>query len=154
MTAHHRRARRRLDALAVAGDGPGPLHPQVVAAAVDRLAADDAVLLPDVGADGIVHFGTDLDNPDFAAVARAVGVHGVRVERPGELDDALREAFAHPGPALVDVLTHRQELALPPAITFHQARGLTLWATRSVLSGDGSAVVEVTRTNLRQLAAE
>jgi pyruvate dehydrogenase (quinone) len=105
-------------------------------------------------ADGIVNFGTDLDNPDFAAVARAVGVYGVRVERPGELDDALREAFAHPGPALVDVVTHRQELALPPTITLHQARSFTLWATRSVLSGDGSAVVEVTRTNLRQLAAE
>ena len=48
---------------------------------------------------GIVNFGTDLDNPDFAAVARAVGLYGVRVERPEELDDALRAAFAHDGPA-------------------------------------------------------
>ena len=49
-------------------------------------------------ADGIVNFGTDLDNPDFAEVASAVGLHGIRVERPAELDAALREAFAHPGP--------------------------------------------------------
>ncbi len=105
-------------------------------------------------ADGIVNFGTALDNPDFAAVARAVGLHGVRVERPGELDDALREAFTHPGPALVDVVTHRQELALPPTITLHQAKGFTLWATRSLLDGDGSTVVEVTKTNLRQLTTE
>ena len=105
-------------------------------------------------ADGIVDFGTDLDNPDFAAVARAVGLYGVRVERPGELYDALRAAFAHPGPAVVDVVTARQELALPPKITFDQARGFTLWATRSVLSGDGGTVLEVAKTNLRQLALE
>jgi pyruvate dehydrogenase (quinone) len=55
---------------------------------------------------------------------------------------------------VVDVVTARQELALPPKISFAQARGFTLWATRSVLSGDGSAVLEVARTNLRQLAIE
>ena len=105
-------------------------------------------------ADGIVNFGTDLDNPDFAEIARAVGLLGARVEHPGELDDALRAAFAHPGPAVVDVVTARQELALPPKITFEQARGFTLWATRSVLSGDGNAVLDVAKTNLRQLALE
>jgi len=105
-------------------------------------------------ADGIVNFGTDLDNPDFAEVARAVGLHGERVDRPDQLDDALRAAFAHPGPAVVDVVTARQELALPPKISFAQASGFTLWATRSVLSGDGSTVLEVAKTNLRQLALE
>jgi pyruvate dehydrogenase (quinone) len=105
-------------------------------------------------ADGIVNYGTDLDNPDFAEIARAVGLFGVRVEHPGQLDDALRAAFAHPGPAVVDVVTARQELALPPKISFEEARGFTLWATRSVLSGDGNAVLEVAKTNLRQLALE
>ena len=51
-------------------------------------------------------------------------------------------------------MTARQELALPPKISFEEARGLTLWATRSVLSGDGNAVLEVAKTNLRQLALE
>jgi pyruvate dehydrogenase (quinone) len=105
-------------------------------------------------ADGIVNYGTDLDNPDFAAVARAVGIHGVRVEEPAELDSALRDAFTHPGPALVDVRTLRHEVAIPPRIALHQAAGFTLWATRSILNGDASAVVEVARTNLRQLARE
>jgi pyruvate dehydrogenase (quinone) len=105
-------------------------------------------------ADGIVNFGTDLDNPNFAEVARAIGLHGVRVEKPDQLDDALRAAFAHPGPALVDVVIERQELAVPPKITYDQARGFTLWATRSVLSGDGATVLEVARANLRQLALE
>ena len=244
MLAHYRRTRRRLDALAVSGSARGPLHPQVVTAAIDRLGAEDAVFLPDVGtptlwaarylrmngkrrligsfshgtmanalpqaigvqathpdrqvvalsgdgglamlmgelltlrqqrlpvkvvvlnngalsfvelemkADGIANYGTDLDNPDFAEVARAVGLYGVRVEHPGELEDALRAAFAHPGPAVVDVVTARQELAPPPKISFEQARGFTLWATRSVLDGDGATLLEVAKTNLRQLANE
>ena len=50
---------------------------------------------------GIVTYGTDLDNPDFAAIARAVGLFGARVDKAGEFDDALRAAFGHDGPALV-----------------------------------------------------
>ena len=105
-------------------------------------------------ADGIVNYGTDLDNPSFAEVARAVGLHGARVEDPGELDDALRAAFAHDGPAVIEVMTVRQELSIPPKITVEQATGFTLWTTRSVLSGRGDEVLEVARTNLRELALE
>jgi pyruvate dehydrogenase (quinone) len=105
-------------------------------------------------ADGIVNFGTDLDNPNFAEVARAAGLHGVRVERHDQLDDALRTALAHDGPAVIEVMTARQELAMPPAITAAQVGGFTLWATRSVLSGRGDQVIEVARTNLRELSLE
>ena len=105
-------------------------------------------------ADGIVNYGTDLDNPNFAEVARAAGLYGARVERPAELEEVLRTAFAHPGPAVVDVLTLRQELAIPPKITLAEAKGFSLWVTRSILSGNGDEVLEVARTNLRRLAME
>jgi pyruvate dehydrogenase (quinone) len=105
-------------------------------------------------ANGIVTYGTDLDNPDFAELARAIGLHAVRVEHPSELDEALSAAFAHEGPSLVDVPISRQELALPPGITAGQAKGFALWATRSVLSGAGNELLEVAATNLRQLALE
>ncbi len=103
---------------------------------------------------GIVSFGTDLVDPDFTGIARAAGLFGARVEKASELDDALREAFAYDGPALVDVRTARQELALPPKLTYGQIKGFTLYATRTVLSGEGSELVELTRTNLRDLEAE
>ena len=103
---------------------------------------------------GLVNFGTDLANPDFAAVARAIGLHGVRIERPADLEDGLRAALAHDGPAVVDVVTARQELSMPPRITARQAGGFALWAGRSVLSGSGDQVIELARTNLRQLEAE
>jgi pyruvate dehydrogenase (quinone) len=105
-------------------------------------------------ADGIVNFGTDLDNPSFAEVARAIGLYGVRVERPGELDGGLRDAFTHDGPAVVEVMTVRHELAIPPSVTIDQATGFTLWATRSILSGAGNDVMEVARSNLREVEAE
>jgi pyruvate dehydrogenase (quinone) len=244
MRAHYARARKRLDALA-RGDGDGaPLHPQTVAAAIDRHASDDAVFLPDVGspvvwaaryltmngrrrlvgsfnhgtmanalpqaigvqasqpgrqvvtlsgdgglammfgelltlrqlalsvkvvvfnngslafvdlemkAAGIVNYATDLDNPNFADVARAIGLHGVRVERPDELDGALRDAFAHDGPAVIDILTDRQELSMPPKLNFEQIKGFTLYATRTILSGRADEIVELAKTNLRDLGRE
>jgi pyruvate dehydrogenase (quinone) len=244
MTAHYRRARARLDRLAAERRGRSPLHPQSVATAIDRLAADDAVFTADVGtpciwaarylrmngrrrlvgsfshgsmanalpqaigvqasqpgrqvvtlsgdggiamllgelitlrqqrlpvkvvvfnngalsfvelemkAGGIVTYGTDLDNPDFAGIARAAGLFGVRVDQAGELEDALKEAFGHDGAALVDVRTARQELSLPPKLTYGQIKGFTLWATRTVLSGAGDELVELAKTNLRELEVE
>lgn len=106
------------------------------------------------GVAGIVTFGTDLDNPDFAAMARAAGLFGVRVEVAGQLEDALREAFGHDGPALVEVATARQELSLPPHLTYGQIKGFTLYATRTILSGAGSELIELARTNLRELEIE
>jgi len=244
MTKHYRRARARLDRLARPGRGGAPLHPQHVAATIDKLAAPDAIFTADVGtpciwaaryltmngtrrligsfthgtmanalphaigaqaahpgrqvialsgdgglamllgelltvrqmhlpvkivvfsngtlsfvelemkAAGIPAYATSLDNPDFAAIARAAGLAGVRVEKASELDDALRAAFDYDGPALVDVATARQELSLPPKLTYGQIKGFTLYATRTILSGEGSELVELTKTNLRQLNTE
>jgi pyruvate dehydrogenase (quinone) len=244
MTKHYRRARARLDRLAKPGRDGGPLHPQYIAATIDKLAAADAVFTADVGtpciwtaryvhmngtrrligsfnhgsmanalshaigaqashpgrqvialagdgglamllgelltlrqqqlpvkivvfnngalsfvelemkAAGIPTFGTDLADPDFTGIARAAGLFGVRVEKASELEDALRAAFDHDGPALVDVRTARQELALPPKLAYGQIKGFTLYATRTVLSGEGSELVELAKTNLRDLEVE
>ncbi|MGN6219608.1 MAG: ubiquinone-dependent pyruvate dehydrogenase [Microbacterium sp.] len=97
---------------------------------------------------GIVNFGTKLDNPDFAAVATAMGMTGIRVERGDELEPALRRALQEPGPVLVDVVVARQELSIPPAITAAQAKGFTLWALRTVLSGRGDELIDLADTNV------
>ena len=244
MTAHYHRSRARLDKLARDRRNDSPLHPQFVAATIDRLAAPDAVFTADVGtpciwaarylhmngtrrligsfnhgsmanalphaigaqasqpgrqvvamsgdgglamllgelitlrqlqlpvkvvvfnngalsfvelemkAAGIVTYGTDLDNPDFAGIARASGLLGIRVDKAGELEGALRQAFGHDGPALVEVRTARHELSLPPKLTYGQIKGFTLYATRTILSGGGAELVELTKTNLRELEAE
>jgi pyruvate dehydrogenase (quinone) len=101
---------------------------------------------------GYVNYGTELENPDFAAVARAVGMHGQRVERPDDLEAALRAAFDHDGPALVEVMVARQELSMPPTITFEQVKGFTLYATRTILSGRGDELIDLASTNIRRRA--
>jgi len=97
---------------------------------------------------GIVNFGTELVNPDFGAVARAMGLFGRRVEHPAELEQALSEAFAHDGPAVIDVVTARQELSIPPAITAEQAKGFSLYAIRTILAGRADELLDLVSTNV------
>jgi pyruvate dehydrogenase (quinone) len=97
---------------------------------------------------GFVNFGTQLDNPNFADVANAMGIHGQRVEQPDDLEGALRTAFDHDGPALVDVVTAQQELSIPPAISAEQVRGFTLYAIRTIMSGRGDELVDLADTNV------
>ncbi|MBP6683979.1 MAG: ubiquinone-dependent pyruvate dehydrogenase [Leucobacter sp.] len=97
---------------------------------------------------GIVNYGTGLDNPNFADVANAMGIHGQRVDEPDDLEAALATAFAHDGPALVDVTTARQELSIPPTISAAQVKGFTLFALRTILSGRGEELVDLAETNV------
>jgi thiamine pyrophosphate-dependent acetolactate synthase large subunit-like protein len=97
---------------------------------------------------GYLPTGVALDNPDFAALARAAGIHGVRVTDAGDLEGAVREAFAHPGPALIDVVTNRQELSMPPKLKLEQLKGFSLWALRTVMNGRGDELVDLARSNL------
>jgi pyruvate dehydrogenase (quinone) len=97
---------------------------------------------------GIVNFGTDLHNPSFAAVAQAMGMFGRRVEQPADLEQALTDAFAYHGPAVIDVVTARQELSIPPAITLEQAKGFSLYAIRTILAGRADELLDLVTTNV------
>ncbi|HMF64018.1 MAG TPA: ubiquinone-dependent pyruvate dehydrogenase [Edaphobacter sp.] len=99
---------------------------------------------------GIVNYGTELDNPSFAELAKAVGMHAVRVVYPNDLEPALRTAFTTPGPALVEVMVNRQELSMPPTITFEQMKGFSLWMAKNVLSGRGDEIIDLAKTNVIQ----
>jgi pyruvate dehydrogenase (quinone) len=99
-------------------------------------------------ATGFLDFGVALNNPDFAAIAKAAGVLAHRVEDPAELVDATGEVLAHDGPALLDVVTARQELVMPPKTEFAQAVGFNLWLMKAVMTGRGDEVVDLARTNL------
>ena len=99
-------------------------------------------------ASGFVETGVDLQNPDFAAMARAMGIHAVRVEDPVDLPKAIRDVLAHKGPAVLDVVTATQELSMPPTITVEQIKGFSLWVLRAVMSGRGDEVLDLAKTNL------
>jgi len=99
-------------------------------------------------ANGFLDTGCELKNPNFAAMAEAMGVKGIRVEQPQQLRAALSEAFAHEGPVLVDVVSARQELAMPPKTTLNEAAHFGMFMIKAVLDGRGSQLMDLARTNL------
>ena len=99
---------------------------------------------------GILGDGTELVNPDFARLAEAVGIKGIRVDHPGGLKESLRAAFEHPGPVVVDVKVNRQELSMPPTITLDQAVGFNLYAIKAIISGRGDEILDMATSNMRQ----
>ncbi|MEX5508921.1 ubiquinone-dependent pyruvate dehydrogenase [Pseudomonas paralactis] len=96
---------------------------------------------------GYLDTGTELKNPDFAAMSNAMGILGIRVEQSEDLEPALRRALAHDGPVLMDVVTATQELVMPPSIKLEQAKGFSLYMLKAVMSGRGDEVIELARTN-------
>jgi pyruvate dehydrogenase (quinone) len=97
---------------------------------------------------GILDFGTEFKNPNFAAMAESVGIRGIRLEDAADVELGLRNAFAHNGPVLVDAVVNRQELAIPPKVTAEMAKGFTLYMLKAVMNGRTDEVVELARTNL------
>ena len=77
-----------------------------------------------------------------------VGVRGIRLEDPGDVEAGVAAALAHDGPVLVDAVVNRTELAMPPAVTTEMAKGFTLYMVKAVMSGRGDELIDLARTNL------
>lgn len=97
---------------------------------------------------GIVDFGTDLRNPNFAKIAEAAGLLGLSAETPDQVQPMISQALRHDGPAVVEVVVSRQELSMPPTITLEQAKGFSLFMMRAVLSGRGDEIIDLAEVNL------
>ncbi|MGW3846692.1 pyruvate dehydrogenase [Streptomyces fagopyri] len=100
---------------------------------------------------GLPSYGTTNKNPDFAAVARACGAYGIRVEKPRQLAGALKEAFKHNGPALVDIVTDPNALSIPPKISADMVTGFALSASKIVLDGGVGRMLQMARSNIRNV---
>jgi pyruvate dehydrogenase (quinone) len=97
---------------------------------------------------GFLDFGTGFKNPNFAAVAEAAGVRGIRIEDPGDVEAGIAAALAHDGPVLVDAVVNRLELAMPPSVTLEMAKGFSLFMVKAVMSGEVGEIIDLARTNL------
>jgi pyruvate dehydrogenase (quinone) len=96
---------------------------------------------------GIPPFGTELKNPNFAKMAEAIGIMGIRVENSEEVPAAIEKALAHDGPVVIDVLTNPTELTMPPQINITEAKGFSIYMLRQTLLGDGKEVFDTLTTN-------
>jgi pyruvate dehydrogenase (quinone) len=97
---------------------------------------------------GFPPVGTELKNPNFAAMAEAAGVRGIRLEDPNDVEDGIRAALAHNGPVLVDAVVNRTELVMPPSVTLEMAKGFTLYMVKTVMNGRGDELVDLATSNL------
>jgi len=99
-------------------------------------------------ATGFLDTNVELKNPNFAEMARAMGIKGIRVEAPQDLHAAVQEVLQHDGPALLDVVTARQELVMPPTTTFDEAHAFGMFMLKAVLDGRGGELIDLARVNL------
>lgn len=101
---------------------------------------------------GLIPYGTDFQNPDFSKVAEAMGANGIRVEDPGDLRTAVRNALRHTGgPTVLDVVVDKYALALPEHVPMDAATGFTLSMAKQALSGDFESVRRTATHNIRLL---
>jgi pyruvate dehydrogenase (quinone) len=101
--------------------------------------------------DGIPDFETDHEPTDFAAIAAGVGIPSMRVEDPADVRSTLQEGLARPGPVLMEFVTDANALSIPPAITGEQIRGFATSATKQVLGGGVGKMIDLARSNLRNI---
>ena len=99
-------------------------------------------------AGGFLDFATSLKNPDFAKIAEAAGILGLHAETPEQVEPAIARALKHDGPALVEVVVSRQELSMPPTISYEHAKGFGLFMLRAVLNGRGDEIIDLAKVNL------
>jgi pyruvate dehydrogenase (quinone) len=97
---------------------------------------------------GLLDFGTEFKNPNFAALAEAVGIRGIRLEDAADVEPGIAAALAHDGPVLVDAVVNRQELAMPPKVTLEMAKGFTLYMVKAVMNGRADEVIDLAVSNL------
>jgi pyruvate dehydrogenase (quinone) len=97
---------------------------------------------------GFLDTGTDFKNPNFAAMAEAVGVRGIRLERPEDVETGLAAALAHKGPVLIDAVVNRMELAMPPRVNAEMAKGFSMYMLKAVLDGRATDLIELVRSNV------
>jgi pyruvate dehydrogenase (quinone) len=97
---------------------------------------------------GILDFGTDLHNPDFAKMAEAAGILGLRAETADQVRPMIEQALSHDGPALIEAIVSRQELSMPPTITVDQIKGFSLFMIKAVLDGRGDEIIDLAKINL------
>src|ERR1700716_947968 len=97
---------------------------------------------------GFLDFGTEFKNPNFAAMAEACGVRGIRLEDPADVEEGIAAALAHDGPVLIDAVVSRTVLPVPPAITVEMAKGVTVYMVKAVFNGRGDDLVDLAKSNL------
>ncbi|WP_212000943.1 thiamine pyrophosphate-dependent enzyme [Chitinophaga sp. HK235] len=100
---------------------------------------------------GLPDWQTDMINPDFAAVAAAMGFTTFTIREPDETESTLVKACKASGPVLVNIFTNPSSLAMPPKIEFEQMKGYALWMGKLILGGRFDDVLDAVKSNYKHI---
>ncbi len=100
---------------------------------------------------GLPDWQTDMHNPDFALVAQAMGIKGIKVTDPDKVQQTLKESLLHNGPVLLDIMTDPNALAMPPKIEFGQVKGMALSMSKLMLNGEMGEVWDTIKSNYKHI---
>lgn len=100
---------------------------------------------------GLPDYQTDMYNPDFAAVARAMGMDAFDVSNPNDVEKTIEEALAIDGPVLISVQTDPNALAMPPKVEFAQMKGFAESMVRLIMAGRIDDVMDTAKANMKHL---
>lgn len=100
---------------------------------------------------GLPDWQTDMYNPDFCAIAQAMGMQGFSVNNPNELESVLEHGFATEGPVLISVKTNPNSLAMPPKVEFSQMKGFAKSMSKLILNGKIDTVIDTARSNIKHI---
>lgn len=99
--------------------------------------------------EGLLNNYTDLKNPSFAAIGQAIGITGIEVTKPQDLEKAVQDFLACPGAAILDVHTNRYELIMPPTVTIDNVVGMATYTTKAVLGGRFKDAVDLMKNAIK-----
>jgi pyruvate dehydrogenase (quinone) len=99
---------------------------------------------------GLIPMFTDLKNPDFGEVAKAMGLWGHSVAKAGDLEESIKTWLAQPGPALLDVKVNPMQLVTPPSpfMAPEAVIGMGVYTAKAILTGKGRDVWEMIGENI------
>jgi len=100
---------------------------------------------------GLPDSETDMENPDFTLIAQAMGIKGITIDNPDDLESRLQEAFDYDGPVLVNVFTDPNALAMPPKVELKMIKGMTLSMSRLMLGGKFQEVLDTVKSGYKHM---
>lgn len=101
--------------------------------------------------EGYPDWNTDMKNPDFAMVAEAMGIRAWTVDKSPDLEKALSEAFHHDGPAVINIFTDPDALAMPPHVTLDQVKGFATSMAKMTFTGRTAEAIESASSDVKYL---
>ncbi|TNH04422.1 thiamine pyrophosphate-dependent enzyme [Testudinibacter sp. TR-2022] len=100
---------------------------------------------------GLVDWQTDMVNPPFDKIAELMNIKGFAAHKTEDVEDAIKQAFAHDGPALVNIYTNSDALSLPPHPSLAQMRDFMTSMTKKLVNGDVGEVIDTAKSNFGHL---